>query len=153
MEQLFADLSKEKRAGLLKGAIKGEGARIRRVAITAMTQAVKHSRDWADLKKRVRKIDYKKKAVGFRITVGPDKKVKGRPKLMFLEGGTDPRYTKTKTRIFRRKKRGHYTGAITARNFMAAAEREVDNATGNIRNNILKGIARIAKKRGVKYTQ
>ena len=162
LQKLFAAMDPKQRMKALKGAFRKEANRVRKAAVNNVRASIRSDRE---LEKGVRALVFKRKAVGFRVTVGT-KRVKRtgkefgfhknrrglkKPVLIWAEEGTKPRRTKTATKIFARSRKGHNTGQMKRYGFMqrtAAQERGV--VTANIHTEVNNSIIREAKKYGCK---
>lgn len=162
LHKLIEDLQLQKIKIPLRGAFKKTANLVRKDAIKNLRSSIRSDRD---LENGVRSEVYKKR-VGFYVTIGTigGKKKKfdmgevgihtnrrglKKPVLPWAELGTKPRYTKTKTRIYTRMRKGHYTGRMPEFGFMAKTKEEVKGwVTDELRNSIVKTIQRKAKKYG-----
>ena len=146
LQKLFTEMDVKHRKRALKGAFRREANR--------------------DLEKGIRAIVFKK-AAGFRVTIGTKKAnrktgkgEKGmhinrqglkKPVLIWAEGGTEQRKTKTKTRVFVRERRGHNTGRMKRYGFMRKTQTDVrDKVTADLRNEIVESVTKTANKYGCK---
>lgn len=171
LQKLFAELEPKRRAQAFRGAFKRAADTVRKTAISNLRSKIHSNKD---LERGVRSIVYKKKAAGFRVTVGTEKankKGKGEagyylnkqnrkkaekgkkprklPVLIWAEDGTDSRKTKTKTKVFRRSRKGHPTGRMKRYGFMAKARNQVEGSiTATLHDEIRASVVRIAKKYG-----
>ena len=126
-----------------------------------------------ELEKGIRALVYKRKT-GFRVTVGtkkankkglgekgfhtnrrelkkPEEERRKLPILLWAETGTKERHTKTRTKIFRRKKKGHYTGRMPTMGFMDKTRKEVEEkVTDDLKNAIEENIIKTARKYGTR---
>lgn len=157
----LAELEPKRRLQAIKGGIRKTGNKVRKKAVSNLRSSGIHS--GRDLEKGVRLVVYKKKAAGFRVTVGT-KKASGRkkaqgyhtnkrglqkPVLIWWESGTRDRHTKSKTRVFTRKKKGHYTGRIRARRFMEQTlEQTRGTVTEDMHTMIRESVQKVIKKYG-----
>ena len=163
LQRLFEELTPKRRAQAIKGALRRAANTIRRVAVNNLRSSLNSNRD---LERGVRAMVWKRQA-GFRVTVGPKaasrKTGKGergyhtnrrglkKPVLMWAEGGTDSRRTKSKTRIFTRSRKGHSTGRMKRYGFMARTKSETEaNVTSMLHTEIINNVKRVAKKYGCK---
>ena len=72
-----------------------------------------------------------------------------KPVLLWAEGGTKQRHTKTATKIFRRLRSGHSTGAMPRYGFMERTKQQMKpQIDGLLKDEIVKNIQRIARKYG-----
>lgn len=157
----FEELEPKRRLQAIRGGIRKTGNRVRKKAVSNLRNTGIHTS--RDLEKGVRLVLYKKKAAGFRVTVGT-KKASGRkkaqgyhtnkrglqkPVLIWWESGTRDRRTKSKTRVFTRKKKGHYTGRITARRFMEQTlDQTRDSVTNEMHDMIRESVQKVIRKYG-----
>ena len=163
LQKLFADMDVKHRKRALKGAFKREANQVRKTAINNLRSSLQSNRD---LEKGIRALVFKK-AAGFRVTIGTKKAnrktgkgEKGmhlnrqglkKPVLIWAEGGTEQRHTKTKTKIFVRERKGHNTGRMRRYGFMRKTQSDVaDKVTANLRNEIVESVTRTARKYGCK---
>lgn len=160
LQRLFAEMDAKKRLKALKGAFRREANRVRKTAVNNLRGSIRTDRD---LERGVRAIVFKRKA-GFRVTIGAkkaDKNGKGekgmhlnrrglkKPVLIWAEGGTEWRHTKTKTRIFTRKRKGHSTGRMKRYGFMQKTLNEVrGSVTDSLHKEVVNSIVKAAKKYG-----
>lgn len=163
LQKLFTDMDVKHRKRALKGAFKREANQVRKTAINNLRSSLHSNRD---LEKGIRAIVFKDKA-GFRVTIGTKKAnrktgkgEKGmhlnrqglkKPVLIWAEGGTEQRRTKTKTKVFVRERKGHNTGHMKRYGFMRKTKTDVaDKVTEDLRNEITKSIEKTASKYGCK---
>lgn len=163
LQKLFTEMDVKHRKRALKGAFRREANQVRRTAINDLRSSLHSNRD---LEKGIRAIVFKK-AAGFRVTIGTKKAnrktgkgEKGmhinrqglkKPVLIWAEGGTEQRKTKTKTRVFVRERRGHSTGRMKRYGFMRKTQTDVrDKVTADLRNEIVESVTKTANKYGCK---
>lgn len=163
LQKLFTEMDVKHRKRALKGAFRREANQVRRTAINNLRSSLHSNRD---LEKGIRAIVFKK-AAGFRVTIGTKKAnrktgkgEKGmhinrqglkKPVLIWAEGGTEQRKTKTKTRGFVRERRGHNTGRMKRYGFMRKTQTDVrDKVTADLRNEIVESVTKTANKYGCK---
>lgn len=163
LQKLFTEMDVKHRKRALKGAFRREANQVRRTAINNLRSSLHSNRD---LEKGIRAIVFKK-AAGFRVTIGTKKAnrktgkgEKGmhinrqglkKPVLIWAEGGTEQRKTKTKTRAFVRERRGHNTGRMKRYGFMRKTQTDVrDKVTADLRNEIVESVTKTANKYGCK---
>lgn len=163
LQKLFTEMDVKHRKRALKGAFRREANQVKRTAINNLRSSLHSNRD---LEKGIRAIVFKK-AAGFRVTIGTKKAnrktgkgEKGmhinrqglkKPVLIWAEGGTEQRKTKTKTRVFVRKRRGHNTGRMKRYGFMRKTQTDVrDKVTADLRNEIVESVTKTANKYGCK---
>ena len=163
LQKLFTEMDVKHRKRALKGAFRREANQVRRTAINNLRSSLHSNRD---LEKGIRAIVFKK-AAGFRVTIGTKKAnrktgkgEKGmhinrqglkKPVLIWAEGGTEQRKTKTKTRVFVRERRCHNTGRMKRYGFMRKTQTDVrDKVTADLRNEIVESVTKTANKYGCK---
>lgn len=163
LQKLFTEMDVKHRKRALKGAFRREANQVRRTAINNLRSSLHSNRD---LEKGIRAIVFKK-AAGFRVTIGTKKAnrktgkgEKGmhinrqglkKPVLIWAEGGTEQRKTKTKIRVFVRERRGHNTGRMKRYGFMRKTQTDVrDKVTADLRNEIVESVTKTANKYGCK---
>lgn len=153
LQKLFTEMDVKHRKRALKGAFRREANQVRRTAINNLRSSLHSNRD---LEKGIRAIVFKK-AAGFRVTIGTKKanrktgKGLKKPVLIWAEGGTEQRKTKTKTRVFVRERRGHNTGRMKRYGFMRKTQTDVrDKVTEDLRNEIVESVTKTANKYGCK---
>lgn len=163
LQKLFTEMDVKHRKRALKGAFRREANQVRRTAINNLRSSLHSNRD---LEKGIRAIVFKK-AAGFRVTIGTKKAnrktgkgEKGmhinrqglkKPVLIWAEGGTEQRKTKTKTRVFVRERRAHNTGRMKRYGFMRKTQTDVsDKVTADLRNEIVESVTKTANKYGCK---
>lgn len=159
LQKLFTEMDVKHRKRALKGAFRREANQVRRTAINNLRSSLHSNRD---LEKGIRAIVFKK-AAGFRVTIGTKKAnrktgkgEKGmhinrqglkKPVLIWAEGGTEQRKTKTKTRVFVRERRSHNTGRMKRYGFMRKTQTDVrDKVTADLRNEIVESVTKTANK-------
>lgn len=163
LQKLFTEMDVKHRKRALKGAFRREANQVRRTAINNLRSSLHSNRD---LEKGIRAIVFKK-AAGFRVTIGTKKAnrktgkgEKGmhinrqglkKPVLIWAEGGTEQRKTKTKTRVLVRERRSHNTGRMKRYGFMRKTQTDVrDKVTADLRNEIVESVTKTANKYGCK---
>lgn len=144
----------------LRSGLRREATRVKRLAVQRLRGTTLNVH--GGMEKGIRTVVYRR-GTGFKVTVKP--KVGGRtenkgfhtnrrgqlkPVLAWAETGTRLRRTKTKTRIFRRSRHGHYTGYMAGYHFMADAEREAPQTVEqNLGRDLETAITKAAKKAGI----
>lgn len=144
----------------LRSGLRREATRVRRVAVQKLRGTTLSLR--GGMEKGIRTVVYRR-GTGFKVTVKP--KVGGRtenkgfhtnrrgqlkPVLAWAETGTRMRRTKTKTRIFRRSRKGHSTGYMRGYHFMEDAEREAPQTVeANLGHDLETAVTKAAKKAGI----
>ena len=128
---LLMQLDPREQRKALRGAMRRVGNMVRKKAVTAL----------------------RTKALGFKVTTKPKKwkgqKVRekdGKPIAMWAAEGTELRKTKTQTKFFVRKKKGHSTGRMPAYHFMDEAERALDSAENMALQELDRNITKVARK-------
>lgn len=163
LQRLFNQLDLKNQVKALKGVFRREANTVRKVAVSNLRGSDLHTTD--DMEKGIRALVFKRKA-GFRVTIGTKKanrQGKGergmhlnrrglkKPVLIWAEGGTKARYTKSKTRFFVRSRKGHYTGEMPSYPFMSKTRTQVaDWVTEDMHNEIAANVMRTAKRYGCK---
>lgn len=162
--KLFEALDPKQRKKAIKGALTRAGSKLRKAAVENLKS--KLPKAGKEMAKGIRRVNYKDK-IGFRVTIGTKKRKKGskgpdygyytnsrgltKPVLIWAEGGTDKRDTKTGSswRGSRRKRRGHYTGRMPRYGFMEKTKTEMaPKVEAMLKEEINLNIQRIAKKYG-----
>lgn len=163
LQKLFTEMDVKHQKRALKGAFRREANQVRRTTINNLRSSLHSNRD---LEKGIRAIVFKK-AAGFRVTIGTKKAnrktgkgEKGmhinrqglkKPVLIWAEGGTEQRKTKTKTRVLVRERRSHNTGRMKRYGFMRKTQTDVrDKVTADLRNEIVESVTKTANKYGCK---
>lgn len=134
---------------MFRAAFRRAANEVRKVALSKLrASGLKADRE---TEKQIRRLIYKSK-LGFRVTIGHKRKAGGKkPVLMWGEGGTADRWTKTRTKFWIRERRRHYTGAMRSFRFMEATRTEVETTvTDMLHDSITKTIERIAKRYGAR---
>lgn len=153
-QRLCGALTPKQRRQALRGAMRRSATLLRKASVTALRQSGRLRPD-ANLLKGVRSIVYKKKALGFRVTIGTKYGKKGptsgyhhnrfgldKPVLIWNEEGTKARRTR----------RGARRGRIQRIGFMAKAkERVLPQIESKMKQEIISNIKRIAEKYGCSY--
>jgi len=166
LQRLFAALTPGQRLKALRGALRREANRVRRIAVNNLRGSIGGDRE---MERGIRAVVFKRKA-GFRVTIGTKRAGKngkggkgyyisrrrrgkpgatGKPVLVWAEEGTAARCTKSKTRIFTRSRKGHPTGRMKRYGFMRKTREEVrGSVTDSLHNEIVNSINKTAKKYG-----
>lgn len=159
LQRLFAEMDVKRRVQALRGAFRREANQVRKTAINNLRGSIRSDRN---LERGIRAMVFKRKA-GFRVTVGTKKAGKSgreygfhtnrrglkKPVLIWAEAGTERRYTKTRSKIFRRLRKGHYTGRMRRYGFMRTTLQQVrGTVTEDLRKEIIDNVTRVAKKYG-----
>ena len=132
LRKMFAELSEKERRKALRGAFRRAANKVRRVALENLHKSIAGDKE---LDRGVRTIVYRRKAAGFRVTVGTKRAsrktgkgergfytsrkrrgkpgVSGKPVLLWAEDGTAQRFTRGKrlgfaARLVRGRKRSQY---------------------------------------------
>lgn len=163
LQQLFAELEPKRRLQAIKGGLRREANRVRKIAINNLRSSVHSNKD---LEKGVRSVVFKKQS-GFRVTVGTKKAGKRskkeygfhtnrqgikKPVLIWLEDGTKQRKTKSSGgKRADRKRTSHNTGRLRKYGFVAKTSEQVRSSVdANAKKMIFDNIYRVAKKYGCK---
>lgn len=171
LQRLFAEMDVKTRTKALRGAFRREVGKVRRIAINNLRSGINAKNKQTfhssrSLEKGIRAMVFKRTA-GFRITIGTKKANrktgKGeqgmhlnrfglkKPVLIWAEGGTEPRSTKTQTRVFKRTRKGHSTGRMKRYAFMRTTQSQVsDTVTAELQDEVIKNVVKTAKKYGCK---
>lgn len=160
LQRMFAELDPKQRVRMFRGAFRRAAQVVRKRAIGNLRASIRSDRD---LERGIRAVVFKRTA-GFQVTIGTrraNRNGKGeagfhtnrqglkKPILLWAEGGTALRRTKTKTRIFKRSRKGHSTGRMKRYAFMRTTRDQVANSvTDNLHNEITNSVIRTAKKYG-----
>lgn len=167
--KLLEELEPKRRMQAVKGGFRKTAEMVRKQAVSNLrASGLKSKGDQKGLEKGIRKVLYKKTA-GFRVTVGTksasrktgkgeagfhtNRRGQKKPVVLWAEGGTKDRNTKTSAKFGRmlnfRKKKGHYTGRMKEYGFMEKTEAQVkEKVTEELRKQMEENITRIAKKYG-----
>lgn len=166
LTKAIMELEPKRRMQAMKGAFRKAANKVKKQAVGNLRQA--KVRSDKSMEKGIRSAVWKKKA-GFRVTIGTkkaNKRGKGAsgwhtnrrgqtlPILIWMEKGAKDegkktRYTKTQTRIFKRKRKGHSTGILKPRGFMEKTEKEMkDQITDELRLAMEDSIMKALKKYG-----
>lgn len=131
-DRLLKELTPLQLKRAMRSAYRAEGNKVRKDAVAALhAQGYTVKGNKVDFDKSISARVYSRLG-GFMVTAAGNKRHKKgfhvnrygqtKPIVQWLDAGTKPRRTKTQTKIFKRARRGHFTGSITAGNFMADAE-------------------------------
>lgn len=170
LTKAIMELEPKRRMQAMKGAFRKAANKVKKQAVGNLRQSGINTK--TGLAKGIRSVVWKKKA-GFRVTIGtkrankqgkgergfhynrrerkkaPDEKKRGLPILIWAEEGTEKRYTKSRTKIFKRKKKGHYTGKMKPLGFMEKTRKEMeDKVTDELRQAMEESIMKALKKYG-----
>lgn len=153
LRRLFAEMDTKLRAKALRGAFTRQANQVRRTAVTNLRTKLHSNKD---LEKGLRKEVFKRVA-GFRVTISAhgdkglhtNRRGLKKPVLIWAEEGTKQRRTKTKTRIFRRSRRGHPTGRMGRYAFMQQTKDQVKaGVTNSLREELTRSVIKTARKYG-----
>ncbi len=166
LQRLFAEMEPEKRLKAIKGAFRREARKVRETAVRNLHKSIAGDEQMG---RGIRAIVFKRKA-GFRVTIGTKKAdkngksgygyylsrrlrkkagAKPKPVLIWAEAGTKWRRTKTKTRVFTRKRIGHSTGYMKRYGFMQKTLAQVrDSVTDGLHKEVIDSITKTAQKYG-----
>lgn len=161
LTKAIMELEPKRRMQAMKGAFRKAANKVKKQAVGNLRQSGINTK--TGLAKGIRSVVWKKKA-GFRVTIGTkkaNKQGKGergfhtnrqklkKPILIWAEEGTEKRYTKSRTKIFKRKKKGHYTGKMKPLGFMEKTRKEMeDKVTDELRQAMEESIMKALKKYG-----
>lgn len=137
--RLLSELSPKELKKALRKAIRREASKARNTAVSYLrSSSLKTEGSRTDLERGIRSFAYSpSRATGFMITVkarGAGRNGKGekgmhtnrfglkKPVLMWAEDGTEPRATKSRTKVYTRKRMTHRTGQMPAYGFLKKAE-------------------------------
>lgn len=164
LQQLFAELEPKRRLQALRGGFRKTANKVRKVAINNLRSSLSSNKD---LEKGVRAIPYKKKAAGFRVTVGTKKANKNgkgeagfhtnkrglkKPVLIWAELGTKDRKTKGNGgRRAKRRRAAHRTGRMRTYGFMDKTQKSVSGwVSEDMHKMVADNVLRVAQKYGCK---
>lgn len=161
LSKLLFELEPKKRIQAVKGAFRKAANKVRKQAVANLRQSGINAN--RDLEKGIRRIVYKKKP-GFRVTVGTKKANKQgngeqgfhinrkglkKPILIWAEEGTKERKTRSRSKFFVRKRKGHLTGRMKKYGFMEKTQRDMkDKVTEDLRLAMEESIIKTVKKYG-----
>ena len=170
---VFRALSLKDQRKALRGAMRREGNRLKKQAadnlrasgITAPGKTYRPSKkkryagDPMSLSKGIRLRVYPEDyGAGFMLSVKPHKKQgyhtnrkgKEKPVLMWAEDGTEYRKTKTKTKFFVRKRKGHVTGRMKRYGFIRKTDEQATQVVEqNLFTDFQGNIEKAARKQGL----
>lgn len=153
------DLKDQRKA--MRSAVRREGNKLHKQAIANLRGAKIGQGSNQPLSKGIRLRVYPDKyGMGFMLSVMPSKKYrkgfhvnrKGltKPVLLWAEEGTKLRMTKSKTRFFVRKRKGHFTGQMKGLGFIKKAEAQADQIVEpNLFGDFQKNLDKAARRRGL----
>lgn len=164
--KLFEELSPKNRKKALKSAMTRAGGQVRKEAIKNLQGATNHNgvrlKTDSYLGKGIRRINYKK-VLGFRVTIGSKRRNKSgssvwtdysyhlnhrgnlKPVLIWAEGGTVQR----RTRTFRHKFKQLNRGRMDSYGFIEKTKKEMSTKVEEMmKSEIVNSIQRIARKYG-----
>lgn len=151
LQRLFRAMDPKQRMRVFKTAMRRQAAIVKAEVIKELRMDVRSSRQ---LERGVR-AGLVKRGAGFKVTVAPRKgctrsKSDGRPVAFWMETGTADRATKLRTSWGRRKRKGHYTGALKTYGFVQRTGRAVaPYVTESLRTEITESLVKLAKKYGI----
>lgn len=151
------DLKAQRKA--MRGAMRREGNMLKKRASANLSASGIGQGTRRRLSRGIRMRVYPEKyGAGFMLSVRPRKK-QGyhlnrsgleKPVLLWAEEGTGYRKTKTATRVFARKRRGHPTGRMRRYGFMRKTEEQSARAVENdLFGEFRKNLERAARKKGL----
>lgn len=151
------DLKDQRKA--MRSAMRREGNRLKKQAIANLQGSGIGQGTNGRLSKGIRMRVYPDKfGTGFMLSVKPHKKQgfhknrqgKEKPVLMWAEEGTKYRKTKTKTKVFARKRKGHVTGRMKRYGFMRKTGGQATQIVErNLFSDFQKNLERAARKKGL----
>ena len=166
LQRLFAEMEPERRLKALKGGFRKEANQVRKAAVNNLRSTTINTK--TGLESGIRAKVFKRRA-GFTVTIAARKAYKAggkaygfhtnrfdqeKPVLIWAEGGTEERYTKsnfgkhTRRFAFRRRAR-HRTGRMKRYGFMFKTRAEVmGRVEQDLRNEVFASVERVAKKYG-----
>lgn len=159
--ELARQLDAKKLKSALRSAYRVEAGKAMKIARKALSQSgLQTQGNPSGLNKGVRPYIYSRGG-GFMVTVKPPRgrKVeqymhrnrygKLKPVLMWAEDGTAKRFTKTKTKVWTRSRKAHYTGAMPAYHYMQRAEPDMYRSVeAGLLPQVERQVTRAAKKAG-----
>lgn len=163
-QEMLEALDDVARAKAIRSAMRKSANHIKQVAVSNLRNSVNST---LELEKGIRTLVYKRVA-GFKVTVGTKKGKRAKgfyrgrhaqrnancrevPVLIWLEDGTAIRKTKSKTKFFKRHRKGHSTGRLKRYGFMAHTKSQVmGKVADDLHENIYKSVKNIASKYGCK---
>lgn len=157
LTKALMELEPKRRIKAVKGAFRKAATKVKKQAASNLRQSDYRSN--SSLEKGIRPIVGKKQA-GFRVTIGTKKGKKASgwhtnrrgqtlPILIWMEQGTKERYTKTQTKVYKRKRKGHFTGSIQAQGFMEQTKHDMkDRITEDFREALEESVMKTVKKYG-----
>ena len=168
LQEMLNRLEPKRRAQALRGGVRKTATRVRRVAVRNLRRSWTRRgsgsglRAGKEMERGIRRVVYRRKALGFRVTIGSKGRAprsaeavvansqgKRKPLLMWGEGGTASRHTRTRRDRRGLMRRGRPTGEMPAYGFMSRTREEVRDSVGDeMKDNIRKEITRIARKYG-----
>lgn len=162
LQRLFAEMDTKKRMKALKGAFRRTANQVRKTAIKNLRGSIRTD---SDLECGVRALVFKRKAAGFRVTIGTKKAGKSgkeygyhlnrqglkKPVLIWAEAGTRWRRSKKATlyQIGGKWRTGRTRGFMKRYGFMQKTLTEVrDRVTDSLHKEVVNSITKEAKKYG-----
>lgn len=147
--ELLERLSPKAQRQALRSAMRRVGKMVEKRAVRALLASGLKTNGWVENGIR---LEVYNRAIGFKVTTKPSKRkgrayfYEGKPVAMWAAEGTELRKTKTQTKFFIRKKKGHITGKMPSYHFMEAAERALGPAEQMALEAFEKSVNRVAKK-------
>lgn len=159
------DLKAQRKA--MRSAMRRESNRLRKKAVDNLRSSGIGPGTGHNLSKGIRaRVWSEKYGAGFSVTVKPHKANRKtgqaeasmhknrqglkKPVLLWAEEGTDLRKTKTKTKIFTRKRKGHVTGRMRRYGFMRKTDNQAEQTVEqNLFRDFQNNIEKAARKQGL----
>lgn len=150
------DMKTQRRA--LRGAMRREGNRLKKTATANLRSSGIGQGTHRQLSKGfIVRVYPARMGAGFMVTVKPHGK-KGyhlnrqgleKPVLMWAEEGTNQRKTRSKSKFFVRKRKGHVTGRMRAYRFLTRAEASATSVEQNLWTDFQKNLDNALRKQGL----
>lgn len=151
---MFSELSPGNRAKVFRGALRRTATQVRRMAVGyLLNSGLRHAKE---MQRGIRK-GVRRKDLGFFVTVATGSNGQGqhrnrfgklKPVLSWAEDGTNLRKTRSSSRSYIRKRKGHTTGSMPAYGFMAASRQRLGGIEAGFRTNLADSVVKIAKRYG-----
>lgn len=155
LRQMFADLELKNRRKALRGAMQTAARKVRKVTVSLVKSEIQSKSK--GLQRSVRAIVYKRKALGFRITVGEDRRRnkgyhrnrygKEKPILRWADTGTASRKT------YGRGRKPYSTGTLKQYGFISRTRSSVAGSVEtDMKNALIESTKKIAQKYGSSFS-
>lgn len=151
---MFSELSPGNRAKVFRGALRRTATKVRRMAVGyLLSSGLGHAKE---MQRGIRS-GIRRKSLGFFVTVATGRNGSGihrnrfgklKPILIWAEDGTKLRKTRSKSRIFTRKRKGHTTGSMPAYGFIDASRQSLGGIESGLRTSLAESVVRVAKRYG-----